>query len=83
MISDPKVRHERVHVLVASVTGPQGRAEVRFLCDPCTTTPKFVVRMEQKKFQDLNVLQKDFAIGLEPPLLDFQKAVQIAKDKVR
>ena len=77
-----RVRFERSSTLLAFVSGPGGRAEVRLNCDPCSSpVAKIVIRMETKRYTlDGVILERDLVIS--DPGLTLQHAVTLAEAKV-
>jgi hypothetical protein len=86
MSDDTKVQFERVNALLACIRGPNGRGEIRLLCDPSkdSVPVRLVGRIEAKSFDQItfSTLSEDIVFN-EPIGLTFEKAVEKIKKQLQ
>jgi hypothetical protein len=80
---EPAVQYERVNDLLAWVRGPLARVEIR-LIGSARTSPKIILRIENKEFNAINLAQCKSDVVIDPINYEFQadmrKLITIAKE---
>lgn len=82
-MADLNVQYERVNDLLAWVRGPLARVEIRII-GSARTSPKIILRMENKEFNPLTLAQYKSDVVIDPINYEFQanmtKLTALAKE---